>query len=104
MSAVGSSDEATRPRSPESAIGSPRITLISKPGCHLCVLAKEVVSRVAEDLGVSWEVQDITELPDPDPMWWEQIPVTLVDGQVHDYWRVNERRLREALTAPSRPA
>lgn len=81
-----------------------RVTLISKPDCHLCVLAKEVVGRVADELGVAWEVQDITQLSDPDPMWWEQVPVTLIDGQVHDYWRVNERRLREALTTPTQPA
>lgn len=74
--------------------------MIGKHGCHLCVQATQVVERVADELGVSWEIRDITDVPDPDPMWWEQIPVTLIDGQVHDYWRVNERRLREALATP----
>jgi hypothetical protein len=27
----------------------------------------------------------------------EQIPVTLVDGRVHDFWRVDAGRLRAAL-------
>lgn len=92
------------PASTQSTTGPQhRITLISKPDCHLCVLAKEVVGRVADELGVAWEVQDITQLSDPDPMWWEQVPVTLINGRVHDYWRVNERRLREALTTPAQP-
>ncbi|MBK7721252.1 MAG: glutaredoxin family protein [Austwickia sp.] len=95
MSSTGGSEAAQSP-----VAGQARITLISKPGCHLCVLAKEVVGRVADELGLSWEEQDITQLADPDPLWWEQIPVTLIDGRVHDYWRVNERRLREALAAP----
>jgi hypothetical protein len=30
------------------------------------------------------------------------IPVTLIDGVQHDFWRVSEQRLRAALTAPSR--
>ena len=33
----------------------------------------------------------------------EEIPVTLVDGRQHDFWRVDEHRLRAALSQP-RPA
>lgn len=75
----------------------PRITLVSKTDCHLCVLARQVISRVADELGVAWEERKITDIPDPDPLWWEQVPVTLIDGEVHDYWRVSEERLRSAL-------
>jgi glutaredoxin len=76
---------------------TPRITLLSKPGCHLCDDARAVVERVASDLGVGWEEVDITSDPDLLAKWWEQIPVTLVDGVQHDYWRVDEQRLRKAL-------
>ena len=31
--------------------------------------------------------------------YWEQIPVTLIDGRQHDYWRVDPARLRRALQA-----
>jgi glutaredoxin len=74
-----------------------RITLLSKPGCHLCDDARAVVVRVASDLGVGWEEVDITSDPDLQAKWWDQIPVTLVDGVQHDYWRVDEQRLRSAL-------
>lgn len=77
----------------------PLITLITKPDCHLCTLARDVIDRVARDLGVSWEEKSLPDIPSPDPMWWEQIPVTLIDGEIHDYWRVSERRLREAVMA-----
>jgi hypothetical protein len=74
-----------------------RITLLSKPGCHLCDDARAVVERVASDLGMGWEEVDITSDPDLQAKWWDQIPVTLVDGVQHDYWRVDEQRLRSAL-------
>lgn len=75
----------------------PRITLISKPGCHLCDQAREVIERVARDLGVRWVELSILDDPELSAAYWEQIPVTLVDGAQHDYWRVDESRLREAL-------
>lgn len=74
-----------------------RITLIGKPGCHLCDDARAVVARVADDLGVTWEEWSIADHPSLAEEYWEQIPVTLVDGRQHDYWRVDETRLRTAL-------
>ncbi len=77
-----------------------RVTLIGRAGCHLCDVAREVVERVTTDLGVGWEERSV----DSDPAWLErwsdQVPVTLVDGRQHDYWRVDETRLRAALAVP----
>lgn len=80
----------------------PRITLLGRPGCHLCDDAREVIRRVAADLGVDWEERDITQSEDDLSEYWEKIPVTLVDGVMHDFWRVSADRLRAALSrAPS---
>jgi len=76
---------------------APRITLISKPGCHLCGPAREVVERVARDLDIGWVELSILDDPELSTAYWDQIPVTLVDGVQHDHWRVNEFRLRRAL-------
>jgi hypothetical protein len=81
----------------DQAGAPPRITLIGKPGCHLCDDARAVIERVAADLGVGWEERSILDEPALAEEYWEQIPVTLVDGRQHDYWRVDERRLRAAL-------
>src|SRR5262249_50970897 len=78
---------------------APRITLLSRPGCHLCDDAREVVRRVAEDLDVTWVERDITQSAEDMREYWETIPVTLVDGVQHDFWRVSEDRLRAALGA-----
>jgi glutaredoxin len=75
----------------------PRITLLTRPGCHLCEAARAVVARVAADLGVGWEERDITTSPDDLTRYAEQIPVTLIDGVQHDFWHVSEVRLRAAL-------
>ncbi|MBO0809908.1 MAG: glutaredoxin family protein [Actinobacteria bacterium] len=77
----------------------PVITLLSRPGCHLCEQAREVIARVAAELGVSWEERDITRSERDLREYGEQIPVTLINGIQHDYWRVSEERLRAALTS-----
>ena len=74
-----------------------RITLLSRPGCHLCEDARQVITRVAADLGVGWMERDITASPDDMRDYADMIPVTLVDGVQHDFWRVDEQRLRRAL-------
>lgn len=79
-----------------------RITLLGRPGCHLCDDAREVIRRVADDLGVTWEERDITQSEDDMREYWEKIPVTFVDGVQHDFWRVSEDRLRSALSAANR--
>ena len=76
----------------------PRVTLIGRPGCHLCDEAKAVIERVTADLGVSWAERSIDDDAELRAKYAEQIPVTLVDGRRHDFWRVDEARLRSALT------
>ena len=74
-----------------------RVTLIGKPGCHLCDEARDVVARVTAELGERFEERSILDDPDLQARYWEQIPVTLVDGAHHDFWRVDPVRLRAAL-------
>ena len=52
-----------------------RITLLARPGCHLCDDARAVIERVAGELGVGWEERDITASPDDMRDYWDKIPV-----------------------------
>lgn len=80
------------------------VTLLSRPGCHLCDDARTVIERVAGELGVPWTERDITASPADLRDYADMIPVTFIDGVQHDFWRVDETRLRQALTMPvSRP-
>jgi hypothetical protein len=82
------------PRPPQDRL----VTLIRKPGCHLCDDAQLVIEKVCADLGVPWEQKSIDDDPQLHDQYWEQIPVVLIDGDQHTFWRVNEDRLRKALT------
>ncbi|MFL6106024.1 MAG: glutaredoxin family protein [Marmoricola sp.] len=77
--------------------GAARVLLYSKPGCHLCEDARAVIEQVCADLGASYDEVDITTDPALMQTYGEQIPVTFVDGAQHDFWRVDEQRLRTAL-------
>lgn len=83
----------TPPRTPV------RITLLSRPGCHLCDAVRPVIAAVASDLGVGWAEENIDDDPALLEKYAEMIPVTLVDGRQHDYWRIDEARLRAALAS-----
>ncbi|MDQ3095522.1 MAG: glutaredoxin family protein [Actinomycetota bacterium] len=74
-----------------------RVRLLSKPGCHLCDDARVVVASVCAELGETYDEVDITQESELLRRYGEQIPVTLVDGVQHDYWRVDASRLRHAL-------
>jgi glutaredoxin len=76
-----------------------RVTLYSRPGCHLCDDARAVVARVCADLGESFDEVDIESDDDLEDRFGEEVPVTFVDGRQHDFWRVDEARLRKALGA-----
>ena len=78
---------------------SARVTLYSRPGCHLCDAAREVVVRVCEDIGETFVEVDIDSDPDLADRFRDEIPVTFVDGAQHDFWRVDEARLRAALAS-----
>ena len=75
-----------------------RVRIYSRPGCHLCDDAREIVARVCADLETSYEEVDITTDAELLRRFTDEIPVTFVDGAQHDFWRVDEARLRAALT------
>jgi hypothetical protein len=86
----------------DAEAGPPRLTLIGRVGCHLCEEARVVVAAVAAETGERWDERDV----DADPQWVQEygdrVPVLLLDGQEHAYWRVDEGRLRAALAGQRR--
>lgn len=60
-----------RRKSPDPA--GRTVTLVGKPGCHLCDEAREVIVRVAGELGASFEEKDITQDEELYRRYWEQI-------------------------------
>src|SRR5690606_31457116 len=89
-----------------------RVTLIGKPGCHLCADARAVVSRVAAALTdesrgrqrLSVQVDELDILTDEElaKIHSEFIPVVLINGKRHAMWHVDERKLTEAVEKAAR--
>lgn len=83
--------------------GVTTIMIIGKDGCHLCDVARGVVDQVVAELPEKdadrIEIVETSILDDPDlyNAWWEKIPVLMIDGEVHAYWRIAPERLRDAL-------
>ncbi|WP_353808459.1 glutaredoxin family protein [Agromyces sp. SYSU T00194] len=81
-----------------------RITLLGKPGCHLCDDAREVVQAVRDEVAalpdgpaLAYEESSILDDEALRERYWEQIPVLLIDGEEHAHWRVDPVRLKAAL-------
>jgi hypothetical protein len=80
------------------------LTLIAKPGCHLCDAAREVITSVVAELdgessAPSITVEELSILDDEALLerYSEEIPVLLLNGAVHNIWRIDPARLRAAL-------
>jgi hypothetical protein len=76
-----------------------RVLVLTRPGCHLCEQAVDVVSRVCAETGTGWSTQDITTDAELLRRYTDEVPVTFVDGAQHDFWAVDPARLRAALRA-----
>lgn len=78
------------------------MTLLGKPGCHLCDDARVVVQGVlADHPDVIFDEKSILDDPALLDAYAEEIPVVLIDDRVHTIWRVDEARLRAALATAS---
>lgn len=71
----------------------PRVTLLSKPGCHLCDDARAALA----ELGEPFDERDVTEDEALYEEYGDRIPVVLLDGREHGYWSVDVPRLRRDL-------
>ena len=74
-----------------------RLTLYSRPGCHLCDEMKAVIDRVATTVPLSLEVIDISADADLEARYGLEIPVLLVDGKKAAKYRVTEGELGRIL-------
>ena len=81
-----------------------RLTLLTKPGCHLCDDAREIVLQIAGERGLEVERRNILESEELRVQYAEEIPVVLIDDRVHTIWRVDPERLRRALDTRENPA
>ena len=80
---------------------TPHVTLMSRAGCTACETARSDVDRICTELGVPWSEHDVDADPGLRAEYGDRVPVILVDGAEHGFWRVEEDRLRRALLSRS---
>jgi glutaredoxin len=81
------------------------LTLLTKPGCHLCEEAKKAIELVMfeftqENSGtVQIELTELNILEDQTlkNQYSEEIPVLQINGATHAYWKIDSERLLLAL-------
>jgi hypothetical protein len=78
-----------------------RVTLISRAGCHLCTDAETVLDRIIPG---QWSRVDVDSSIELERDYGDRVPVVLLDGAEHGYWRVEEDRLlRDLARQPGEP-
>ena len=74
-----------------------RVTIYSKPGCHLCDEMKAVVRQAIREGAVTLEEIDISGDPELLERYGLEIPVLLIDGKKAAKFRITEAELRRKL-------
>ena len=76
-----------------------RLTIYSKPGCHLCDVMKEVVRRVLHDREPDAGLEEIDITTDAELLrrYATEIPVLMIDGRKVAKYRIGEDELRRIL-------
>jgi glutaredoxin len=73
------------------------VTLLSRAGCHLCEAAEELLRRLSVELGFALREVDVDGSQVLRDEYSDRVPVVLIDGKEHGYWRVEEARFRKAV-------
>lgn len=72
--------------------------MLVRAHCPACDAAVDDVRRICTDLEVSWQVSDVAADPELRAEYGDRVPVVLIDGIEHGFWRVEEERFRAALS------
>ena len=81
------------------------LTLLTKPGCHLCEEAKTVVDSAINKFKSDHSSENPIELTEVNILedqalldeYGEEIPVLQINGATHAYWKIDSERLIAAL-------
>jgi glutaredoxin len=76
-----------------------RVTIYSRPGCHLCDEMKAVVMRMASRVPLDLEEIDISGNAELESRYALEIPVLIVEGRKAAKYRITEDELRRLIAA-----
>jgi hypothetical protein len=81
-----------------------KVEVISRHGCHLCEIAESVVKEVKREMDFELAISYVDEDKDLNEKYGEEVPVTLINGERHDYFKVDKQRFKNSiLDATNKP-
>jgi glutaredoxin len=73
------------------------VTVYSRHGCHLCESAVKVLENMESELSFSLEIIYIDGNPELEKLYGNEVPVIHINGEHHDFYRVDPERFRASL-------
>ena len=74
-----------------------KVVIYSRTNCHLCEEAEKNAREVLVEIPFDLEVIYIDRDQELERLYGEEVPVTLINGAKHDYFRVDKKRFSEAI-------
>ena len=73
------------------------ITIYSRHGCHLCEDAEATLTTLKSELNFSLEVIYIDGDSNLEKLYGHEVPVIHIDGEHHDFYKVDPVRFKSSL-------
>lgn len=73
------------------------VTVYSRHGCHLCEDAVKTLEKLRGELAFEIEIIYIDGSPELEKLYGNEVPVIHINGEHHDFYRVDPERFRSSL-------
>jgi glutaredoxin len=73
------------------------VTVYSRHGCHLCEDAVATLESMREELAFTIDVIYIDGNPELEKLYGNEVPVIHINGEHHDFYKVDPERFRSSL-------
>jgi glutaredoxin len=73
------------------------VTVYSRHGCHLCEDAVKTLESMREELMFEIEIIYIDGNAELEKLYGNEVPVIHINGEHHDFYRVDPERFRTSL-------
>jgi glutaredoxin len=73
------------------------VTVYSRHGCHLCENAEKTLESMREELAFEIEIIYIDGNPELEKLYGNEVPVIHINGEHHDFYKVDPDRFRTSL-------
>ena len=73
------------------------VTIYSRHGCHLCEVAEATLAELKDELNFEIEIKYIDGSTELEKLYGHEVPVIHIDGEHHDFYKVDPERFKSSL-------